>query len=140
MGHKKLKSETIIMDHDHVLEGASRLMERRKGSSAPSSSAATSSAPTSSAPTSSAPTSPAEYDPFDPTDSSSANALTAEIIISVVIRHLSSTWCSGSTSRLEIKWQGEPAFGNGVTQSFYTQAAMDLQRTEQFKVLCIALL
>ena len=68
MGHKKLKSETIIMDHDHVLEGASRLMERRKGSSAP--------------------TSPEEYDPFDSTDSSSTNAPTGEIIISVVIRHL----------------------------------------------------
>eukprot|EP00658_Telonema_sp_P-2_P018715 TRINITY_DN17330_c0_g1_i5.p1 TRINITY_DN17330_c0_g1~~TRINITY_DN17330_c0_g1_i5.p1 ORF type:complete len:802 (+),score=171.11 TRINITY_DN17330_c0_g1_i5:89-2494(+) len=69
LGPKQLKSDTVVLDRENILEEAKRLMDQR----------------------------------------------------------------TGTRNRLEIKWSGEQAFGQGVTQSFYTEVAKALQDRRHFK-------
>eukprot|EP00656_Telonema_subtile_P006470 TRINITY_DN12998_c0_g1_i5.p1 TRINITY_DN12998_c0_g1~~TRINITY_DN12998_c0_g1_i5.p1 ORF type:complete len:1009 (+),score=313.76 TRINITY_DN12998_c0_g1_i5:94-3120(+) len=71
VGHKQLKSTTVVLERENILAEATQLMEQRRGSRA----------------------------------------------------------------RLEIKWSGEQAFGQGVTQSFYSQVAQALQKRGTFEGL-----
>ena len=71
VGHKQLKSETVVISRENILSDCQELLEQR----------------------------------------------------------------AETKARLEIKWENEPAFGTGVSQSFYSEVAKALLKREDFAEL-----